>query len=98
MHRYTDLLSTIDGISLEELLTALRRKSHGFARGTSLYRGVTQNPAGATAMLWSGYASAVVVRVGLGSQLEPLKHISYVKMKTLAKELRPSGLLTITQG
>ncbi len=42
------------------------KKSHGLARGTSLYSGVTQNPAGATAMLWSGYASAVVVRVGLG--------------------------------
>ena len=35
------------GISLEELIMAVRRQSQGFSRGTSAFRGVTHHPSGA---------------------------------------------------
>ena len=45
--RYADLTECMHGISLEELIMAVRRQSHGFSRGTSAFRGVTHHPSGA---------------------------------------------------
>eukprot|EP00775_Hariotina_reticulata_P005945 gene5945-6184_t len=44
--RYSDLLSSLHGITLEELIMAVRRQSQGFSRGSSNYRGVTAHPSG----------------------------------------------------
>ena len=45
--RYADLTECMHGISLEELIMAVRRQSQGFSRGTSTFRGVTHHPSGA---------------------------------------------------
>lgn len=44
--RYADLTECMHGISLEELIMAVRRQSQGFSRGTSTFRGVTHHPSG----------------------------------------------------
>ena len=44
--RYADLTECMHGISLEELIMAVRRQSQGFSRGTSSFRGVTHHPSG----------------------------------------------------
>lgn len=44
--RYSQLLSCMDSIGLEELIMAVRRQSQGFSRGSSTYRGVTAHPSG----------------------------------------------------
>ena len=44
--KYSELLSFMDSITLEELVMAVRRQSQGFARGSSRFRGVTRHPNG----------------------------------------------------
>ncbi|GIM08810.1 hypothetical protein Vretimale_12752, partial [Volvox reticuliferus] len=44
--RYYSLLPSLEAISLEELIMAVRRQSQGFSRGSSTYRGVTAHPSG----------------------------------------------------
>ncbi len=44
--RYSDLTECMGGISVEELIMAVRRQSQGFSRGTSAFRGVTHHPSG----------------------------------------------------
>ncbi|PRW05820.1 pathogenesis-related genes transcriptional activator [Chlorella sorokiniana] len=44
--KYESLLASIDKMSVEELVMAVRRQSQGFSRGTSSYRGVTHHPSG----------------------------------------------------
>lgn len=44
--KYSDLLSCVDRMSMEELVMSVRRQSQGFSRGTSSYRGVTHHPSG----------------------------------------------------
>lgn len=46
MCRYSNLTESMDSISLEEVIMAVRRQSRGFSRGTSAYRGVTHHPSG----------------------------------------------------
>ena len=43
---YADQLQYIQTTSLEELMKALRRRSHGFARGREKFRGVRRQPNG----------------------------------------------------
>ncbi|CAD7704175.1 unnamed protein product, partial [Ostreobium quekettii] len=44
--RYLPLWSWLQGVTLPELVTCLRRRSKGFSRGSSKYRGVTRHPTG----------------------------------------------------
>ncbi|KAK9908818.1 hypothetical protein WJX75_003287 [Coccomyxa subellipsoidea] len=46
LSRYSDLTECMGGISVEELIMAVRRQSQGFSRGTSAFRGVTHHPSG----------------------------------------------------
>jgi len=43
---YADLLPYLESVSLDELVMAIRRQSAGFARGSSIFRGVTHHPNG----------------------------------------------------
>jgi AP2-like factor, euAP2 lineage len=45
--RYRELEGCLDNASLEEVVTAVRRQSQGFSRGTSSFRGVSPHPSGA---------------------------------------------------
>lgn len=44
--RYRELESCLENATLEEVVTAVRRQSQGFSRGTSTYRGVSPHPSG----------------------------------------------------
>ena len=44
--RYAALLACIQQMDMDELVMAIRRRSQGFTRGTSSYRGVTQHKSG----------------------------------------------------
>jgi len=44
--RYAALLPYLESVSMDELVMAIRRQSAGFARGTSVFRGVTLHPGG----------------------------------------------------
>ena len=46
MYRYRELEGCLDSSTLEEVVTAVRRQSQGFSRGTSAYRGVSPHPSG----------------------------------------------------
>ena len=47
--RYAALLACIQQMDMDELVMAIRRRSQGFTRGTSSYRGVTQHKSGGEA-------------------------------------------------
>ena len=47
--RYAALLSCIQSMDMDELVMAIRRRSQGFTRGSSAYRGVTQHKSGVPA-------------------------------------------------
>eukprot|EP00210_Caulerpa_lentillifera_P002776 g2652.t1 len=44
--KYSELAASMDSITLDELVMIVRRKSQGFSRGTSRFRGVTHHPSG----------------------------------------------------
>ncbi|GMH34982.1 hypothetical protein BSKO_02843 [Bryopsis sp. KO-2023] len=44
--RYSPLMTWLSRVSLPEILSHVRRRSKGFSRGNSMYRGVTQHPNG----------------------------------------------------
>lgn len=44
--RYAALMPFLESVSMDELVMAIRRQSAGFARGTSVFRGVTHHPNG----------------------------------------------------
>lgn len=44
--RYAALLGCIQNMGMDELVMAIRRRSQGFTRGSSSYRGVTQHKSG----------------------------------------------------
>ena len=55
--RYAALLACIQQMDMDELIMAIRRRSQGFTRGSSSYRGVTQHKSG-------GYRRPLVERLG----------------------------------